>query len=518
MKKTIYILFALVMLFGCQDQLDLTDPNQMTTESYWSTEDQATAALVAAYQELIMEGCYMHFTQVLTDGRGDDIYAVSPWLNYQWASNFTLGDHSDDPMMQRYIWEEYYIMIWRINQVLENVPAIEMDEDLQERIIGQAYFLRGLAYFNLAKLFKEVPLVLKTPEDSDDYYPSTDTEEDIYSQIISDLKEAQTRLPVSYDDVTGSDKGETGRATLGAATGLLGKVYLYSEEYQLAIDEFEKLISGPINIYSLVEDYQDNFTILNENNSESIFEAQFATTDEVGGTDCNWHGEPNANFKQVCAVACNYSNKGWTDFLPTDWFVEEFKKEKTIDGKTDPRYYATIASYDAEAGDTIYYEETMDTAALYIRKYTNDGTAGYTTELNGSDPISGINYRILRYADVLLMYAECKNELNDRATCAEYIQIVRDRAELPDRETEFAAMSQEEMRDQIAHERLLEFGIEMQRIDDIIRWGWLSDSDKLAELQSHDSEFDTYLTGREYLPIPQTELDMNQNLSPNSAN
>ncbi len=96
--------------------------------------------------------------------------------------------------------------------------------------------------------------------------------------------------------------------------------------------------------------------------------------------------------------------------------------------------------------------------------------------------------------------------------------MVRNRVNLPDREEEFAAFSQEEMRDQISHERVLELGIEGQRIDDLIRWGWFYDSDRLEELKSHDSEFDTYLEGREYLPVPQTELDDNENLSPNSAN
>ncbi len=525
MKKILFYINIVfyIGLAGC-DKLDLTDPNQTTTETYWTTEDDATAACIAVYQELIMEGCYMHFTQVLADTRGDEVEGVSAWLNYQWTGKFTLGDHSDDPFMQRYVWEEYYILIWRANQVLENVPDIDMDDDLKERILGQTYFLRGLAFFNLAKNFDVIPIITSTPKSKDDYYPSSSSEDEIWAQIYSDLETSIDMLPISYDDVSGSDQGETGRATRGAAVGMLGKAYLYRGEWQKAADMFDQLINGPdLNIYSLVDDYRDNFTIENENNSESLFEAQFATVDEVGGSEVNWHGEPNSSFKQVCAMACNYSNKGWTDFLPTDWFINEFMEEKTIDGKVDPRFYTTIASYQPEVGDTIYYEEGwitqgQDEDAVYIRKYTNDGTSGYTTELDGSDPISGINYRILRYADVLLMYAEAQNELGNTAECAKYIQMVRDRVNLPDREDEFAAFTQEEMRDQISHERVLELGIEGQRIDDLIRWGWFYDSDRLAELQSHDSEFDTYLEGREYLPVPQTELDDNPNLSPNSAN
>lgn len=104
------------------------------------------------------------------------------------------------------------------------------------------------------------------------------------------------------------------------------------------------------------------------------------------------------------------------------------------------------------------------------------------------------------------MYAEAQNELNDQATAAEYIQRVRDRANLPDREVEFSGFTQEEMRDQIGHERFLEFAIESQRIHDLIRWGWLYDSAKLQEIRDNDPEFDTWTPGKEYLPIPQDEL------------
>jgi starch-binding outer membrane protein, SusD/RagB family len=524
MKKIVLLIIPILFVMSCEKKLDLTNPNNLSTDTYWSTEDQATAACIAVYQQLIMEGCYMHWTQVLTDGRGDEIRSVGPWLNYTWTSDFTLCNHSDDPFMQRYVWEDYYRLLFRANQVLEKVPSITMDEDLKTRILGQTYFLRGLAFFNLAKLFNSVPVITATPKQYSDYFPFTSTQEELWNQVYSDFLKAIDMLPVSYANVTGSDKGQTGRATKGAAIGMLGKAYLYKGEWQKAADQFSLLINGPdVNIYSLVSNYADNFTITNENNSESLFEVQFATTDQVGGTTANWHGDPTATYKQVCAMACNYSNKGWTDFKPTQWLVDEFNSERTKDGKIDPRLHATVAWYDKEEGDTLYYgtgwvKAEMDTTAMYIKKYTNDNTPDYTTELNGSDPISGINYRVLRYADVLLSYAECQNELGNVAECAKYIQIVRNRANMPDREAEFAALSQADMRTRISHERVVEFSIEGQRVDDLIRWGWFYDNTKLAELITHDSEFSTWTSGREYLPIPQNELDVNTNLSPNSAN
>jgi hypothetical protein len=154
---------------------------------------------------------------------------------------------------------------------------------------------------------------------------------------------------------------------------------------------------------------------------------------------------------------------------------------------------------------------------MYIRKYTNDGTPGYTAELAG-DPISGINFRVLRYADILMMYAEALNELNRTSEAYPFIQQVRDRVKLPDLAVTKPGMTQAQMRDQISHERVLEFSIEGTRAEDLIRWGWFYDATKLAELQAHDAEFSTWTTGREYLPIPQNDLDINKNLSRNSAN
>ena len=130
---------------------------------------------------------------------------------------------------------------------------------------------------------------------------------------------------------------------------------------------------------------------------------------------------------------------------------------------------------------------------------------------------SGINERLMRFSDVLLMYAECQNELDNRAECAKQIQRVRNRASLPDREADFAALSKENMRERIAHERALEFALEGHRFDDIRRWGWLQNPTKLDELKSHDPEFKSYVAGREFFSIPQAEIDVNKNLKQNSG-
>ena len=515
MKKLLYAIVA-VGLYACADDLDQTNPNQLTTANYWETPAQAQAGANAMYNSMLVDGAYMRIFPSLSDGRGDDTKADSPWADLVQVSNFTIPTTSA-PV--QWIWRDSYMMIGRANQVLANVPDIEMDASLKDRILGQAHFLRGLAYFNLANTFQVVPLVTMPPTNEEDFTPETGTEDALWELIMNDFRMAASMLPVNYLDVNGPDAGDIGRATKGAATGYLAKANLYRKNWQAAADGFAQLISGPLAVYSLVPNYRDNFLQVNENNAESLFEVQFASPSEVGGADMNWAGEPLATWKQVSAQAVTYGADefGYSDFLPTQWLYDAYKSEETVDGGIDPRLLTTIASYEPEANSTTIYGNEWPYAEdkIYPRKYTRDGFPGIANEFDFN---SGINYRLMRYADVLLMYAEALNELGRTEEAYGYIQQVRDRANLPDLAEVRPGMSQEEMRDQIAHERALEFALEGSRINDIIRWGWLYDTEKLAELQAHDPEFNSWSPGNEYLPVPQRELDVNPNLSPNPAN
>jgi len=162
---------------------------------------------------------------------------------------------------------------------------------------------------------------------------------------------------------------------------------------------------------------------------------------------------------------------------------------------------------------TFYGGNPQDLNDLFCRKYQNsDGE--YANEY---DWRSGINERIMRYADVLLMYAECLNETGDTPGAYTYIQKVRDRVGLPNLSVVKPNMTQAQMREQIGHERFLEFPLEGHRFDDIRRWGWLQDPAKLAWLKSRDAEYDTYSPGREYFPIPQLEMDNNPGTEQNDG-
>jgi starch-binding outer membrane protein, SusD/RagB family len=523
MKKILYLLISCCLLAssGCDKKIELTNPNLLTTTDFWKTKEQAYAAGTSVYNALIVDGSYMRSFPGLTDSRGDDFTGDSPWLDLVLTGQFIIPSTSD-PVF--WIWREFYLVINRANQVIANVgkyDASVLPAEEKNRILGQAYFLRGLAYYNLATSFKIVPVITAPTNSVSEYFPPTATEEVLWNQIFSDFAAAETNLPVSYTSVTGLDQGQKGRATKGAAAGMLGKSYLYRKDYAKAAGQFEKFFAGgPLaGVYSLMPDYRDNFRDVNENNAESLFEIQFTPGT---GTDMNWCCDPSASWKQVQTISITYGQegKGFSDYLPTRWIYNEYKLEKTTANKTDPRLLTTIASYEPADNSILSYGAawTNPQTAIYPRKYTNDGVGNGKPDEFSPFGESGINYRVLRYADILLMYGEVLNELNRTAEAYPFIQQVRSRASLPNLGTVKPGMTQAQMRDQLAHERALEFAIEGQRINDLIRWGWFSNSAKLAELKTHDGDFNFYTPGNEYLPIPQQELDVNKNLLPNPAN
>ncbi|MEO8404231.1 MAG: RagB/SusD family nutrient uptake outer membrane protein, partial [Chitinophagaceae bacterium] len=476
MKKIIYLFAGLLLIMsgGCDKKLDLTNPNALTTVDYWKTKDQAFAGVTAIYNAFTVDGTYMRSFPGLTDSRGDDFAGDSPWLDLVLTGQFIIPTTSD-PVF--WIWRDFYLAVNRANQVLAYVPPYDasiLTAEQKARIIGQAYFLRGLAYYNLATSFKAVPVITAPVTELDGFFAPTATDEVLWNQIYSDFQNAEANLPVNYDNVTGPDQGQKGRATKGGAAGMLAKSYLYKKDYAKAGPQLEKFLTGSLkNIYSLMPDYRDNFKDINENNAESLFEIQFT---EGIGTDFNWTFDPTTSWKQVTAVSVTYGMEGagFSDYLPTRWIYNEFKLEQTTGGKSDPRLLATIASYEPADNSVSAYGQpwvaflaghgvTDPTNKIYPRKYTNDGL-GRAFET----PESGINYRVLRYSDILLMYAEVLNETGHTADAYPYIQQVRTRAQLPNLATVKPNMNQQQMRDQLAHERALEFAIEGQRINDLI--------------------------------------------------
>ncbi|MNQ12464.1 SusD family protein [compost metagenome] len=510
MKYKIYnyiaVFFSLAMLTtSCVENEDLTqlDPNNDAVDSFWKTDQDALEGVNAAYGSLLTDGTYMRSTPLLLDAKADDSRTNSPWPSMYNVGHF--NSNVADAAIYGWAYETYYQGVYRANQVLTNLPNIAFaDAALKNRILGQAYFLRGLYLFHAVNMFKNVPL----PTELAVYYPQK-TQAEGWAQVIADFKAAAELLPTSYTGVSGLDAGQKGRATKGAALGYLGKAYLFTKDFANARTTFKQVID--LGVYSLVSNYRDNFTTVNENNSESLFEVQFSR--DAGGVDLGWGGAPASGWGKTSARAITYAPRafGWTDVQPTWVLFNEYHDEKTKTGDLDPRLDATIfynkpgmKLYGKDFA-TFYAASPADLNDLFCRKYQNsDGE--FADEY---DWRSGINERLLRYADILLMYAESLNETGDTPGAYTYIQMVRNRVNLPDLATTKPGMSQAQMREQIGHERFLEFPLEGHRFDDIRRWGWLQDATKLAWLKSRDAEFNSYTAGREYFPIPQLEMDNN---------
>lgn len=512
--KILLLVLFLAGVNACNDRLEITDPNRLSSEQYYANQDQAVAAIDAIYNALIIDGMYQRITPVYNDSRGDEMSSRSPWPFLTGLGTFTIP--ATDGALEIF-WAGHYIMISRANQALEHVPDVpDVDAGLRERLLGQAYFLRALAYFNLTSNLDNVPLILEVPKGSESFYPSNANvrQEMIYEQVQSDLENAISRLPANYTSLSGPDNGQVGRATKGAALSLLGKLYLYQGNYAKAAEYFAQVVNS--GEYSLATNYADLFTqdpSVERSNPGKIFWAEFTTSTN---SDFNWGGDPSVNWRQFLALTPTYSVGDFFDFYPTRFLYEEMRKERTIDGKLDPRYHATILSYEPTEGYTTAYgvpwaNRGFAEDAFFIKKYTNaaDGSDAFT---------SGFNYHIIRYADVLLMYAESLANTGNIAQAASLVQQVRDRATLPDRETEFAGYNLQQFMTQLEHERIMELAIEGSRWHDVKRWGYLQNAGKLDELKAHDFEFNTFTSNREYIPIPQTELDRNPNLVGNGAN
>lgn len=493
------------------DALTQLDPNNDSVDKFWSTDQDALEGINATYSSLLTDGTYMRSTPLLLDLKGDDTRSNSPWGAMYNVGRF--NSNVTDAAIYGWCYETCYQGIFRANQVLTNVPKIDFtDAALKNRILGQAYFLRGLYLFHMVNMFKNVPV----PTEIAVYYPQK-TQEEGWAQVIADFKAAADLLPTTYTGISGIDAGEKGRATKGAALGYLGKAYLFTKDFTNAKATFKQVIDS--GVYSLVSNYRDNFTDANENNSESLFEVQFSR--EAGGVALGWGGIPASNWGKTSARAITYAPRafGWTDVQPTWTLFNEYHDELTTSGAVDPRLDATMfynkpgTKLYGQDFATFYAANPGDLNDIFCRKYENSDGA-YANEY---DWRSGINERLLRYADILLMYAECLNETGDTPGAYTYIQMVRDRVGLPNLSTAKPGLSQAAMREQIGHERFLEFPLEGHRFDDIRRWGWLEDAAKLAWLKSRDVEYDSYAPGREYFPIPQLDMDNNPGMVQNPS-
>src|SRR5690606_4759545 len=298
-----------------------------------------------------------------------------------------------------------------------NVPNIEFsDPQKKEQILAEAKFLRALHYYYAAILWENIPIVLEPSKPED--LPEQKTLEEVWAQVEKDLKEAEPALPVTW-----ADNNNVGRPTKGAVRGFLARMYMQQHKWPEAKAALDYFFTGEgAGKYDLVTNFQDNFTHTNENNIESVFEIQFSDVNRGGDGDA-----PNANMGSNRAQFFAPRSIGWSDGQARFWIVNAFKEEKTIDNKIDPRLQYTLFYPDLEAdfGLKTYgrsWEWGDDEA--WFKKYSRDYYR------NNEDYFSQVNFRMIRFADILLMYAEVINEITGPAAAAPYVDRVRARANM----------------------------------------------------------------------------------------
>jgi len=497
MKKCIVYSGLIALVFtgsGCKKFLTTELLGVYPETEFYQTQGQALLAINAAYQPLSFSSSDNRLW-VFGDVASDD--AAKGGVAGDQADIGLIDDFNINPINGNLEdeWARLYEGITRCNIVLAKVPPIDMDADLKARILAEAKFLRSWYYFTLINIFGDVPLVLE-PLNADQLQIPQSPVATIFETVIEpDLLDAATHLPLNY---TGAD---VGRVTSGAATALLAKAYLFEKKWDKAASTAAEVIAS--GEYSLMSMYSENFNANFKNNIESVFEIQ-----HLSGQDPFTGNVLNQWFAPAV-------DGGYFFNAPTQNFVDEF--EKTAGGVYDPRLDYTVGRDSMPWFNGEIFSDNWSPTGYLTRKHQQPFSE-IPISLKGD---GSINYVDIRYADVLLWYAEALNELGSSSEALVPLNEVRKRAResylydtslpgfgiipaglLPD----VTATNQSEVRAAIQHERRVELGFEFHRYFDLIRYGEAYATQALAD------KFNFNYALNKYFPIPQSERDRNHAL------
>lgn len=504
MKIKIFITACLLMVgvASCnEDILNPINPNELSVGTFFVSGPQLLAGVNAAYAGAQGLDLYIREYFFLHDMLSDDVESGGGQLEGHRNQLLTGSIDPSNPIIISN-WRGFYRIIHRANIVLDNAEGVteEITESLRSRIIGEALFLRAWGYFELVSLWGGVPLMTTMATSIESASPRA-TEEEVYQQIITDLTEAIDRLPAKGAYGT----ADIGRATNAAARALLAKVHMFRGEYALAKPHLENIINS--GEYSLVPRYLDNFEEENEHNQESIFE--IIMTRSFGDADV-WGGD-GSGISFSTFRGQEYSPVAWRNLVPSRSLVQEFEKEENGAEKDDPRF-----SYNFyQIGDTYNNGNNVLTPDAVQGDNERPSWRKYTMiyKQPAENMASGINFRVIRYADVLLMMAEVENELGNTAAALPFLNATRQRADvaMPLYPTsQYPVGNQEEMRRAIQHERRVEFPGEQIRNRDIRRWRRMNvlTNATLPHFRPH----------HDLMPLPFAEIDNNSALTNDDQN
>ncbi|WP_413997490.1 RagB/SusD family nutrient uptake outer membrane protein [Maribacter sp. 2307ULW6-5] len=514
MKSRICFMLALGLLsLGCSDSFlgEVDVFRELDANTFYNTEADAISAVNSVYGPLNELGLFQRFYMYIAHFTGETAVTNGTRPNENIYVNFNFNPASGDLIPRA--WSDCYKGINRANQVIDKVPGIEApNRDLLDRVVGEAKFLRAFYYFELVKLYGNVPIYNEVfngdLSDESQLFPNQSSASEVYAVIETDLLDAIPVLPETYDN------DNLGRATSGAAKSLLGKAYLYQGKYQQARDVLSEVISS--GVYALEPDFINIFPKTNENNGESIFEVQFQAGFGAAFNQPNLGGPNESNWISNWFSPARRAFRNAVPGRQTIEFFEQFPEEDAI--RRTGTYaipgdvwetWNPIAEDPVAAGQWRNRQLTFadpDLPLYGIRKYAGGPSDPETFNQNS------VNYRVIRLADVLLLFAEAENEVNGPSAAAyDAINQVRARAgvdPIP------SGLSAGEFFDRIRTERRLELTFEYSLFFDLVRW---ANNGKI-----NSSELPEIMPGftigkNEVLPIPEGELIDNPNLVQNQG-
>ncbi|MBO4598183.1 MAG: RagB/SusD family nutrient uptake outer membrane protein [Bacteroidaceae bacterium] len=480
LNNTAAVLAALAIA-SCAE-LEEKPESSMVSQQFYNTEADAVAAVNAVYADLNPSGqsIYNSLFQIGVEMATDDYMAGPRARNaHVRAISSLIHDPSNDRMQE--LWRQSYALIKDANAAIDHIveiPAANISEEKRQRTINEAKFLRALNYFNLVRWFGDVPLVLHEISTLDAGHLNVvqATEAEVYAQIEQDLKDAEN-LPSVYP------ASDLGRATSGAAKTVLSKVYLTQKKWEQAAQKAKEVIDE--GNYRLFDDYADVFSVDKENTVEHIFSIQF---------------KGNANFRgnSLASRSAPYEPEGVNGDYADELNVAGglFQSYRPEDRRLEVNFITQMVS---PVNGKLY---VLSEPHFYMY---------YDHSVVGAQGQSSINLPLIRYAEVLLIYAEALNEIEGPSAVAyDAVDQVRRRAGIPTLAEIEPNLSQKAFRDSVFEERRKEFVYQYHRWFDLVRRG----SDyyiKTLTAAGKPNAAPRHL----HFPIPQREIDLNPNLKQN---
>lgn len=471
--KKIYIsivLSGLLFTSSCSDFLDQPSREKIGVDDgdAYTASDLLTGAY-GQFSDWDYAFSYLGITEIISDNADKGSSPTDTGGDKDLLDNLTYTSSAGSFLS---MWTRWYSSIGKATQAIEFAEDANMsDKDLAARYMGEAHFLRGLNYFFLVRGWGDVPIQAVDPS-------KRASVNDVYNYLIEDLKYAEENLPLA-SDYAASDKG---RATKGAAQGLLSKVYLYQKDYQNSYDYANKVISS--GEYALTPNYIDNWKPEGINNSESVFEIQ------AKKEDGNSIAQGIQQYSQTQGARAGDNSWGWGFNTPSEDLLDDYTNSGDAIRRDATIIFRNGTLYDGRViGNT-------ENAMYNYKAYT-------TNSPNQSQNDRTIKY--MRYSEVLLIKAEAANELGKTTEALDALNQVRSRVSLPD----ITETDKDNLRKIIWHERRLELAMEHDRWFDLIRTGQAENVMKAVGKP---------FTSRNWLfPIPNDQLTQLPDLGQNTG-